>query len=287
VLCAVGGVQSQTMTVDRQMKRYNVPRLVFINKMDRAGAAPFRGTEQLRTKLRLNAALLHLPIGTEATFQGIIDLVGQYAIYFDDGEGSQSRRGDIPLPLLAAVAEKRHELVAAVADVDEEVGDLFLNEIVPSEDVLRAAVRRSTIARTFVPVLMGAAFKNKGVQTLLDSVVQYLPSPKEVQNSALDLTKKEESVPLASTENAPFVGLAFKLEESRFGQLTYMRVYQGTLKKGGFIANARTERKIKVPRLVRMHANQMEVRREIELCACSSFRHEPLCMLQFSGNAMQ
>lgn len=157
------------------------------------------------------------------------------------------------------VEEKRQELIACLAEVDEIIAELFLNEQLPTPEVLRAAIRRATIARKFVPVLMGAAFKNKGVQTLLDNVVHYLPSPNEVTTSALDINRGEEKVTLSADERAPFVGLAFKLEESRFGQLTYMRVYQGTLKKGGFITNTKTEKRLKVPRLVRMHSNQMEV----------------------------
>ncbi|KAJ3414667.1 Elongation factor G, mitochondrial [Chytridiales sp. JEL 0842] len=258
VLCAVGGVQSQTITVDRQMKRYNIPRICFINKMDRAGANPFRILDQVRTKLRLNAAAVQIPIGAEADFQGVVDLVKMKAYYHEGPKGETVVTKDIPADLLDKAKERRAELVATVADVDEEIGELFLNEEEPTTEQLMAAIRRTTISRDFVPVFMGSAYHNKGVQPMLDGVINYLPSPHEVPNTALDTKNNEEKLVLSCKSSDAFVGLAFKLEESRFGQLTYVRVYQGTLKKGDFIINVRNGKRVKVPRLVRMHSNEME-----------------------------
>ena len=174
---------------------------------------------------------------------------------------SESIREDvIPQSLIPIVTEKRSELIANLADADEEIADVFLNEEEPTLDQLTSAIRRATISRKFVPMFMGSAYHNKGVQLLLDGVISYLPAPHEVDNYALDRSQNEAKVQLASSTAAPIVCLAFKLEEGRFGQLTYMRVYQGALKKGSWLVNVRTNKKIKIPRLVRMHSNEMEVR---------------------------
>ncbi|KAJ3092998.1 Elongation factor G, mitochondrial [Quaeritorhiza haematococci] len=258
VLCAVGGVQSQTITVDRQMKRYNVPRICFINKMDRAGANPMRVIGQIKQKLHLNVAPVQLPIGAENDFVGVVDLVRMQAYYNEGPKGETIKVGPIPEELKSLAEEKRAELVAAVADADDEIAELFLEEKEPTNEQLLKAIRRATIARTFVPVFMGSAYHNKSVQPLLDGVVDYLPAPHEVSNYALDLNKNEEKFNLGTSSNDALVGLAFKLEEGRFGQLTYLRVYQGTLKRGAWLHNVRTGKRIKVPRLVRMHSNEME-----------------------------
>ncbi|CAH1244952.1 GFM1 [Branchiostoma lanceolatum] len=281
VLCAVGGVQSQTLTVNRQMKRYNVPCLGFINKLDRQGANPERVLNQMRNKLNHNAAFVQLPIGLEAKTQGIVDLVHRRAIYFDGPDGAQLRYEDVPGDMRAQVEDRRQELIEHLSNVDEQLGEMFLLEEIPSEDQINAAIRRQCIARSFTPVFVGTALKNKGIQPLLDGVLSYLPDPTEVQNYALDETQEEkERVRMDPTRDAanPFVGLAFKLEAGRFGQLTYMRVYQGYMKKGDVIHNVRTGKRIKVPRLVRMHANEMEDVLEVyagDICAmfgvdCSS-----------------
>jgi elongation factor G len=258
VLCGTSGVQSQSYTVDRQMRRYNVPRLAFINKLDRAGADPARVTHQLKEKLRHNTITMQLPIGAEADFEGIIDLIKQKAYYFDGDNGEDIREEEIPADRLEEVKTARHDMIASIADHDDAIADKFLAEQEPSIDELHAAIRRVTIALKMTPVFIGSAYKNKGVQLMLDGVNMYLPNPKEVTNIALDQDKKEEKVILESDPKKPFVGLAFKLEDGRYGQLTYMRIYQGSLAKGDFIVNNSNNRKrVKVPRLVRMHSNEM------------------------------
>ncbi|KAE8660429.1 Elongation factor G [Hibiscus syriacus] len=258
VLCSVGGVQSQSITVDRQMRRYEVPRLAFINKLDRMGADPWKVLNQARSKLRHHAAAVQVPIGLEENFKGLVDLVQQKAYYFHGSSGEKVVAEEVPADMEAIVAEKRRELIEMVSEVDDKLAEAFLNDEPISPADLEAAVRRATIARKFVPVFMGSAFKNKGVQPLLDGVLCYLPCPIEVTNYALDQTKNEEKVLLPGNPEGPLVALAFKLEEGRFGQLTYLRVYEGVVRKGDFIVNVNTGKKIKVPRLVRMHSNEME-----------------------------
>ncbi|KAF9953628.1 Elongation factor G, mitochondrial [Mortierella alpina] len=278
VLCAVSGVQSQTITVDRQMKRYNVPRICFINKMDRAGANPWKVVDALRTKLKMHAAALQIPMGAEDNFQGVIDLLKWKALHFEGADGVDVVERDIPEEFMELAEAKRAELFEHLAEVDEAMSDMFIMEENPTSEQLAEAIRRATVARKFIPVMMGSAIKNKGVQPLLDAVCAYLPSPNEVSNMALDIKNEEAKVELSSSEQDPFVGLAFKLEEGRFGQLTYMRVYQGMLKRGGFITNVKNDKKVKVPRLVRMHSDELEDVDEIgpgEICAmfgvdCSS-----------------
>ncbi len=257
VLCAVSGVQSQSITVDRQMTRYHVPRIAFINKMDRAGADPVRVTQQLREKLGHNAHLIAMPIGAEDKFQGIIDLVEMKANYFDGDNGEKIRIEEIPADLLDEAKERRHDLIAAMGDFDDEVTTLFLEDKEVSPDLLKRAIRTATLSLKFIPVMIGSAFKNKGVQLLLDAVGYFLPNPSEVKNEAHDQNKEEEKIVLESNPDKPFVGLAFKLEDGRFGQLTYMRIYQGKVSKGDTIVNSVNEKKVKIPRLVRMHADEM------------------------------
>lgn len=262
VLCSVGGVQSQTLTVNRQMKRYSVPCLAFINKLDRMGANPYRVLNQMRSKLNHNAAFMQIPIGLEGNTRGIIDLVSQKALYFEGSNGEIIREDDIPKDMRAEADDRYMELIEHVSNADDAIGELFLEEKMPSESELRAGIRRACLQRTFTPVFVGTALKNKGVQPLLDAVLTYLPHPGEVKNFALQEDKNGEEVRIQlhpeRTANHPFVGLAFKLEAGRFGQLTYIRVYQGCLKKGELIFNARTGKKVKVSRLVQMHSNNME-----------------------------
>ncbi|KAK2623637.1 hypothetical protein QTJ16_006818 [Diplocarpon rosae] len=271
ILCAVSGVQSQTITVDRQMRRYNVPRVSFINKMDRMGADPFKAVEQINQKLRLPAAALQVPIGSEDSFQGVVDLIRMKAIYNDGPKGEIIRETDeIPESVRELATKKRMVLIEALADVDDEIAEIFLDEKTPSPEQIKAAIRRATIALKFTPVLMGSALADKSVQPMLDAVCDYLPNPSEVENLALDKRREEAPVKLVSYNSLPFVGLAFKLEESNYGQLTYIRVYQGTMKKGMNVFNARTDKRVKVPRIVRMHSNDMEEVPEIgsgEICA--------------------
>jgi elongation factor G len=259
VLCAVSGVQSQSITVDRQMKRYKVPRIAFVNKMDRAGANPYRVTQQLREKLNHNAHMIAMPIGAEDAFKGVIDLITMKANYYDGDNGEKIRVEEIPAELQAEAKKLRDELVAEMGNFDDTVADKYLNGQEVSAAELITAVRKATLTLKFTPVMCGSAYKNKGVQLLLDAVNLYLPNPNEVTNEALDQSKKEEKIVLPSDSTKPFVGLAFKLEDGRYGQLTYMRIYQGTVKKGDFIYNrSNQDRKVKVPRLVRMHADEMQ-----------------------------
>lgn len=275
VLCAVGGVQCQTLTVNRQMKRYNVPFLTFINKLDRMGANPNRALQAMRTKLNHNAAFVNIPIGLEGNMKGIIDLIEERSMYFEGPFGQNIRLDEIPADFRVEAADRRQELVECVADADETLGEMFLEERIPTVPELKTAIRRATVQRLFSPVLVGTALKNKGVQPLLNAVLDYLPNPTEVNNYALfndDESSDSTKVLMDPTRDAsqPFVGLAFKLEAGRFGQLTYVRVYQGCLKKAEYIINTRTGKKVRVQRLVRLHADQMEDVEEVyagDICA--------------------
>jgi len=257
VLCAVAGVQSQSITVDRQMRRYNVPRIAFVNKCDRSGANPLRVARELREKLRHNAVLMQIPIGLEAGHEGVVDLVAMKASYFDGENGEKIRCEEIPANLREEAARRRHDLIDAASMFSDELLEAAL-EGEPTAEMIQEAVRRGTLKRELTPVFMGSAYKNKGVQRLLDGVIRYLPNPTEVENEAIDLEKGEMRYPLRIDAEEPLVALAFKLEEGRFGQLTYLRVYQGTLTKGNTIYNSRTRKDIRVGRLVRMHADEME-----------------------------
>jgi elongation factor G len=259
VLCSVGGVQSQSITVDRQMRRYDVPRVAFVNKLDRAGADPFKVLNQLRDKLKLNAAAVQIPIGLEENLEGLVDVVDMKAYKFEGVSGEEVVEVAIPGGDVLKQAEAvRAELVERVAEVDDELGEAFLEDADITADKLRAAIRRAALALKFVPLFMGSAFKNKGVQLLLDGVSDYLPCPIDIDNTALDLSRDEEKLILPCSRLGPLVALAFKLEEGRFGQLTYVRVYSGVLKKGDVVVNTSTGKKIKVPRLVRMHSDELE-----------------------------
>jgi len=257
VLCSVAGVQSQSITVDRQMKRYKVPRICFINKMDRAGANPFRGVQMLRDKLAHNAHLITYPIGAEDQFKGVVDLVQMRAFYFDGDNGESIREEEVPADILDECKKYREELVAAIGEFDEDVMTKYLEGQEVSVAELRKGIRTATLSLNFTPVMTGSAYKNKGVQLLLDAVTYYLPSPPEKENIALDQNNNEAKVVLKSDSSLPLVALAFKLDDGRYGQLTYMRIYQGKVKKGDFIFNSSNDKKVKVPRLVQMHADQM------------------------------
>jgi len=259
VLCGVAGVQSQSYTVDRQMRRYKVPRLAFVNKLDRSGASAERVTAQLKEKLALRPLTMQLQIGEEDRFEGIVDLIKMKAIYFDGDNGENIREEEIPAEMAEQAKTARTRLIENLADVDDAIAEKYLGEQEITIADLVPAVRRVTVAFKATPVFIGSAYKNKGVQLLLDAVNAYLPNPAEVENKALDQNKNEEVVVLSSDPTKPFVGLAFKLEDGRYGQLTYMRIYQGTVGKGDFIVNCSAgQKKLKVPRLVRMHADEME-----------------------------
>ena len=258
VLCSVGGVQSQSITVDQQMKRYKVPCIAFINKCDRSGANPERVIAQLRSKLGHNAIALQLPIGLETDFTGVVDLVALKAYYFDGENGERVRIEAVPGAMMAEAKAKREELIDTVSLYSDELTEAILAEKEITVAMILTAVRNGTLARKLTPVLLGSAYKNKGVQPLLDMVNLLLPCPSDVENVALDRDNNEAQVVLASDSDKPLVALAFKLEDGQYGQLTYIRVYQGHLAKGATIINSRTGKKVKIGRLARMHADQME-----------------------------
>jgi len=258
VLCAVGGVQSQSITVDQQMRRYKIPFVAFVNKCDRSGANPFRITDQIKEKLGHNAVAMQMPIGLEVDFKGVVDLVTMKALYFDGDYGEFVRTEEIPDHLLVEAERRREELIDAASMFSDELTEAILEEQEISEDMIIAAVRKGTLAREMIPVFMGSAYKNKGIQPLLDAVVNLIPCPSDVQNEAIEIDNGERTVVLSSDPDAPLVALAFKLEDGKYGQLTYLRVYQGSLCKGDTIINVRNRKKIRVGRLARMHADQME-----------------------------
>lgn len=257
VLCGVAGVQSQSITVDRQMRRYNVPRVAFINKLDRTGANPFRVIEQLKEKLKHNAVPVQIPIGLENDLKGIVDLVTMKAYYFDGKDGMDIQEKEIPDDLKELAQKKHEELLDAASMFSDELTEALL-EGTPTEEMIKKAIRIGTIELKMTPVFMGSAFKNKGVQKLLDGVLDYLASPVDVKNKALDQNNNEEMIVLESNFEKPLVCLAFKLEDGRYGQLTYVRVYQGKLAKGMTIYNMSNNKKHNVGRLCRMHSDEME-----------------------------
>jgi elongation factor G len=257
ILCSVGGVQSQSITVNRQMSRYKVPRVVFVNKCDRTGANPYRVADQVRDKLGLNAILMQVPIGLEGDLEGVVDLVKMKAIYFDGDNGENIREEEIPENLRDEAEEKREIMLDAASMFSDELMEAIL-EGEPTEEMIHEAVRKGTLALEMAPVFMGSAYKNKGVQPLLDAISEYMPTPMDIENIALDLDNEEQENILSSDPDDPLVSLAFKLEDGRYGQLTYIRTYQGTMKKGDTIINSRTGKKVKVGRLVRMHSDDME-----------------------------
>src|SRR5215831_3114259 len=257
VLCAVAGVQSQSITVDRQMKRYEVPRLAFVNKCDRTGANPLRVKDQLREKLNHNPVLIQLPIGLEDKFAGIVDLVTMKAYRFEGPNGDNVVEFDIPADMADEVKAARDQMLDTLSMHHDPLMEAMLEERV-TPDLIHDALRKGTVALQITPVLIGSAYKNKGVQKLLDAVVRYLPDPREVVNEAVDLEKSEEKVVMLSDSAKPLAAYAFKLEDGRYGQLTYIRIYQGSMRRDVTIINTRTGKKHKIGRLVRMHADQME-----------------------------
>lgn len=257
VLCGVSGVQSQSITVDRQLKRYKVPHIAFINKLDRVGADAEKVRDQLREKLDHNAVLMQIPIGLEENFEGIIDLISRKARYFVGPKGEQVKETEIPAEYIDKTEEMREEMIDAVSMFSDDLAEAFLegNE---TEEMIIDAVRKATIAMEMTPVFVGSALKNKGVQLLLDAVVHYLPDPTEIENIARDKDDDMRRIKLVSDPELPTVALAFKLQKQQYGQLTYLRIYQGSISKGSDLRNARTGKKIKVGRLVKMHADNME-----------------------------
>ena len=257
VLCAVAGVQSQSITVDRQMKRYGVPKVAFVNKMDRAGADTHRVVKMLREKLYHNAHPVTLPIGSGDEFKGLIDLQTMQAVYFDGDNGEHIRYEPIPDNMQEEASQYRDSLIEALADFDDQLAEKYLEGEKVSLEMLKKVMRKATLSLQFTPVFCGSAYKNKGVQVLLNGIADYLPDPTERNNIALDQDNEEQEVVLETNPDKPFVGLAFKLEDGRFGQLSYLRIYQGSISKGDFIYNINTGKKVKIPRIVRMHSDEM------------------------------
>jgi len=261
VLCGVAGVQSQSFTVDRQMRRYGVPRIAFVNKLDRAGANAYNVAKSIRDKLNLNAVMIQIPIGAEDKFEGIIDLVTMKAIYFRGEGGKEIIETDIPADYAAKANEAREAMLDAVSIFSDDLTERLLEGEVGLDEatvkVVRNAIRVGTLTNKLVPVCMGSAYRNKGVQVLLDNVGHYLPSPPEKENLAINKATGEK-FPVKLDPKAPLITLAFKLVDDRYGQLTYIRLYQGSLRKGDTIFNQRTGQKVKVGRIVRMHSDEME-----------------------------
>lgn len=261
VLCAVGGVQAQSITIDRQMRRYRVPRLAFVNKMDRVGADPHKVVQHLREKLDCDAVLLQLPLGCESQFEGIIDLVAGEAVWFDGPHGERVRRGPIPPALAGEAGLARHKMLETLAMYSDELLELLLSEEPVPEELIHRVIRLAVLQQQLTPVLLGSAYRNKGVQPLLDAVIRYLPSPLECSVAAT-AHDGAGSMTLAADPDQPTVAMAFKTVEDPFGSLTFMRVYQGTFVKGGTYFNQRTGRKERFSRILRMHADQRE---EVEM----------------------
>jgi elongation factor G len=258
VLCAVAGVQSQSITVDRQMKRYAVPRIAFINKMDRTGANPANVIQQLETKLGLTTIPLQLPIGAESNFEGVIDLVDRVAIYFEGEKGETMRHEPVPAAMVEATERARQGMLEALSMISDQVMELLLEEKEVPIELIHKTIREGTIAQQLCPVLVGSAYRNKGVQPLLDAVCRYLSSPLDREIFAKDHGNGGAEMPLAPDPDAPLVAMAFKLVEEPFGQVTFVRIYQGTLAKGTFYFNSRQRKRARISRILRVHADQKE-----------------------------
>lgn len=271
IICGVAGVQAQTFTVHKQMARYKVPRIIFVNKLDRMGSNPYFALNSAKSKLGIDTELIQIPIGEDSDFKGIVDIVKMKAFFFEGDSGSKISEADIPASHKEIANERRRILVEKIAEFDNVVLEKFLNEEKIEEEELKNAIRKATLDRKFAPMLCGSAYKNKGVQLALDAVLDYLPSPGEVEINAFEKVNdtepgkyKEVPIKLEANPKSQFVALAFKLEENKFGQLTYIRVYQGKLKRGDVIYNTRDGKRVKVSRMVKMHANDMQDISEVE-----------------------
>ena len=258
VLCSVAGVQSQSITVDRQMKRYKVPRLAFLNKMDRMGANAYNGLASLRDKLKHNAVLMQIPLGAEDGFEGIVDLITKKAYYFDGSDGENVRIEDCPADKVEEMEEQRATMLDTIAEFDDDVMEKYLDGNEPTEEEIHKCIYNGVNSLGLTPVYMGSAFKNKGVQVLMDAVTRYLPSPIECQKAIANDNDKGTQFELEPDADKPLVCMAFKITDEQFGQLTYTRIYQGTLVKGSTIFNTRTGKKVRVGRIVRMNSNDRE-----------------------------
>lgn len=258
VLCALAGVQSQSITVDRQMKRYGVPRVTFINKMDRVGANAFRVVQAMRDSLGLNALLVQYPIVAESQFQGIIDLIGMEAHFYEGKNGENWVKQEIPDDLIESAQIAREKMLDTLSLFSEEMTEILVEGEEVSQELIWKTIRKATLNLELVPILLGSAFKNKGVQNLLDAISKYLPSPVDKDFVSATVFQTGESIDIPLNSESPLVALAFKLTMESFGQLTYIRIYSGILKQGDTIYNSRTGERIQIGRLLRMHANKRE-----------------------------
>lgn len=258
VLCSVAGVQSQSITVDRQMKRYNVPRLCFLNKMDRMGANPYKGVEALKEKLNHNAVLMQLPIGAEDAFNGVVDLINRKAYYFDGDNGEKIREEDPPAEMADQIEEARAAMIDAVSEFDDEIMEKYLEGNELTEEEIHKCVKIGVNTLKLTPVYMGSAFKNKGVQLLLNAVARYLPSPLECAKPTAINDETGEKIAVNPSKEEDLLCMAFKITDEQFGQLTYTRIYRGILNKGDTVYNTRTKKKVRVGRMVRMNSNDRE-----------------------------
>ncbi|MDZ7959366.1 MAG: elongation factor G [Aulosira sp. DedQUE10] len=257
VFCSVGGVQPQSETVWRQADRYKVPRIAFINKMDRTGANFYRVHEQMRDRLRANAIAIQLPIGSETEFKGIVDLVRMRAYIYNNDQGTDIEETDIPAELQEQSAEFRTKLIEAVSETDDELMTKYFEGEELTEAEIQAALRKGTVAGTIVPVLCGSAFKNKGVQLMLDAVVDYLPAPIDVPPIQGTLPNGD-TVERRADDSEPLSALAFKIMADPYGRLTFVRVYSGVLKKGSYVLNATKNKKERISRLVILKADERQ-----------------------------
>jgi elongation factor G len=265
VFCAVGGVEPQSETVWRQANKYHVPRLVFVNKMDRSGANFLRVIEQIKARLGSLAVPMQLPIGAEDRFEGVVDLIKMKAIYWDETNmGMTFQEKDIPSDMLALCETWRARLVEAAAESSEELMDKYLLEETLSDEEIKQGIRQQTIANKLMPAFCGSAFKNKGVQAMLDAVIDYLPAPTDVMAIKGHLEDEETEAERPSTDDAPFAALAFKIATDPFvGALTFFRVYSGVLNSGDSIYNSVKKRRERIGRIVQMHANSREEIKEV------------------------
>lgn len=264
VFCAVGGVQPQSETVWRQANKYRVPRMVFVNKMDRVGANFFGVEQQIKDRLKANPVPIQIPIGAEDTFKGVIDLVKMKALIWDDAKGpSLPDISEIPAELMDKAQEYRAKLLDAVAETDDALMEKYLEGVELSEEEIKKGIKKGCLSMSLIPMLCGTAFKNKGVQPLLDAVVDFLPSPDEVAQIK-GMYEDGTEVSVANSDDGEFAGLAFKIMTDPFvGQLTFVRVYRGCLESGSYVYNSVKGKKERIGRLLRMHSNKREEVKEI------------------------
>jgi elongation factor G len=260
VFCAVGGVQPQSETVWRQANRYGVPRIAYVNKMDRDGANFYEVFDQIKERLGARAVALQVPIGAEADFKGVVDLIEMKAAFYtdDDKVGSRYQMVEIPADLQAKAEEFRATLLEAVAETDDALMEKFFAGEEISVDEIHEAIRKATVRNDIVPVICGSSYKNKGVQPMLDAVVRYLPSPLDIPDVVGIDPRTDESTTRHPSADDPFAALAFKIVSDKFGTLTYFRVYSGTLEKGSYVLNPGKNKRERVSRILRMHANKRE-----------------------------